>query len=277
MAAGDFDETFALDNLLGHGWAVMVTDYPGMGTDASPGDTPYAIGIPEGFAVLDAARAALRVPGAGLSPAAKVGIEGYSQGGGAAGWAAQLAPTYTPDVNLVGVAMGGTPANLQATAKNLEGSLFFGFLAGTAIGLQAAYPELNIPQYETPAGVAAFNKIDTQCQIDVLIGEAGKKVQDYTINGIDPTTVPAVDARLTQNNLGTIAPKVPVLQYHGLFDEVIPYSEEQNLHNQWCAMGVVSELNGYLGEHPTTQVLAQSDVNNWLADRMNGKKAPSSC
>jgi hypothetical protein len=39
---------------------------------------------------------------------------------GAAGWAAQLQPQYAPSMHLAGVAMGGTPANLQAVAANIN-------------------------------------------------------------------------------------------------------------------------------------------------------------
>ena len=64
MAAGDFDEQFAVDNLLAKGRAVAVTDYPGLGT---PGPEIYNVGIAEGHAVLDSLRAALVLPGDGLS------------------------------------------------------------------------------------------------------------------------------------------------------------------------------------------------------------------
>jgi Secretory lipase len=87
MSSGSFDEQFAVNNLLAKGWAVVVTDYPGLGT---PGPEAYNVGIPEGYAVLDLLRAATRLPGDGLSASAPMAIEGYSQGGGAAGWAAQL-------------------------------------------------------------------------------------------------------------------------------------------------------------------------------------------
>jgi hypothetical protein len=83
---------------------------------APPVTKTYNVGIAEGRAVLDALRAATRVPGAGLQPSAPMAIEGYSQGGGAADWAAQLHPTYAPELHLAGVAGGGTPANLQAVA-----------------------------------------------------------------------------------------------------------------------------------------------------------------
>src|SRR5712691_918266 len=101
MASGTFDEQFAVNNLLTKGWAVAVTDYPGLGT---PGDEAYNVGIPEGHAVLDVMLAATAVPGAGLSASAPMAIEGYSQGGGAADWAAQEQPSYARGMNLKGVA-----------------------------------------------------------------------------------------------------------------------------------------------------------------------------
>ena len=40
--------------------------------------------------------------------------------------------------------MGGTPANLQAVAANINGTAFFAFLGGPALGFNAAYPSLNL-------------------------------------------------------------------------------------------------------------------------------------
>jgi predicted esterase len=68
-----------------------------------------------------------------------------------------------------------------------------------------------------------------------------------------------------------------VLQYHGSNDEVIPYAVEQTLHNQWCALGATSQLKSYITEHVTTQLLAQTDVVNWIANRFAGQAAPSNC
>ena len=274
MVAGNFDEQFAVNNLLSKGWAVVVTDYPGLGT---PGDETYNVGIPEGYAVLDSLRAATLLPGSGLSTAAPMAIEGYSQGGGAAGWAAQLQPRYAPGLDLTGVAAGGTPANLQAVAANINGTAFFAFLAGTAIGFNAAYPSLRLKRELTAAGRAAMAQLDTMCQAQGLLTYAGKTIQDYTVGGINPISQPKWQAVLDANNLGTMKPQVPLLEYHGLQDEVIPYSVEQALHGQYCAMGVTTQLNGYLGDHVLTQVVAQTDVVNWLSNRFAGDPAPSNC
>lgn len=274
MTSASYDEQFAVDNLLAQGWAVAVTDYPGLGT---PGDETYAVGIPEGYAVLDVLRAAALLPGAGLATTASMAIEGYSQGGGAAGWAAQLAPRYAPGLRLEGVAMGGTPANLQAVAANINGSAFFAFLGGAAIGFNAAYPALNLLSDLTPAGRAALAQLDTMCQEQALATDAGQRIQDYTKDGINPINEARWQTVLNANDLGAIKPQVPVLQYHGLADEVIPYQVEAALHHQWCAMGVTSQLTSYPGDHALTQAEAQPQVASWLRARFASNPAPSNC
>jgi Secretory lipase len=180
-------------------------------------------------------------------------------------------------MNLTGVAAGGTPANLQAVAANINGTAFFAFLAGTAIGFNAAYPSLHLKRELTATGRAALAQLDTMCQVQGLLTYAGKTIQDYTAGGINPIGQHKWQVVLDRNNLGGIKPQVPLLQYHGLQDEVIPYSVEATLHSQYCAMGVTTQLNGYVGDHVLTQVVAQTDVVNWISNRFAGLPAPSNC
>ncbi|ADB53239.1 Triacylglycerol lipase [Conexibacter woesei DSM 14684] len=274
MTAGNFDESFAVTNMLRRGWAVAVTDYPGLGT---PGDHQYNVGIPEGRAVLDVLRAATRLAPARIDPATQIGVEGYSQGGGAAGWVAQQEATYAPELNLAGIAGGGTPANLQAVKANIDGSAFFAFLAGTAIGFRGGYPALNVDRYLSLYGRIAIASLNRMCQLPALALFAFHHLTEYTVGNIDPTTQPDFRAALDANNLGVVRPSVPLLQYHGSYDEVIPYAVEERLHRQWCALGATSRLSAYPLEHVTTQLGAQIEVVNWLADRFAGRAAPSNC
>jgi hypothetical protein len=69
----------------------------------------------------------------------------------------------------------------------------------------------------------------------------------------------------------------PSVNDGGMLDEVIPYSVEQTLHNQWCAMGVADQLTSYVGDHVLTSVEDQSDMVNWLNGRFTGQAAPSNC
>ena len=143
------NESAAIQALLDKGWAVAVTDYQGMGT---PGDHTYVIKDAEAHAVLDIVRAA-RLPGSGIAANAPVALMGYSQGGQASAAAAELESTYAPELNVVGTA-GGVPTDLMnvATYLNGPGSFYFSFLAFAAVGLNAAYPELNLESYLNDAG-----------------------------------------------------------------------------------------------------------------------------
>jgi pimeloyl-ACP methyl ester carboxylesterase len=85
-----------LNNWLRAGYAVVQTDYQGLGT---PGKHPYLIGEAEGRSVLDIVSAARQ-----LDP--KIGkrflISGHSQGGQSALFAAGEASTWTPKLRLRG-------------------------------------------------------------------------------------------------------------------------------------------------------------------------------
>ena len=95
------------------GYAVVRTDYDGLGT---PGVHTYVVGRSEGRAVLDVVRAAQRL-GAGPTAASPVGFYGYSQGGGGAAQAAQLAASYAPELQVKGTAAGGIPADMIAVGR----------------------------------------------------------------------------------------------------------------------------------------------------------------
>jgi pimeloyl-ACP methyl ester carboxylesterase len=93
---------------------VSVRDYVGLGVDAPH---PYLIGQPEGRSVLDAVRAAHQLDGVELED--RTVVWGHSQGGHAALWAGALAPTYAPDVNVIGVAALAPASDLLGLVDNL--------------------------------------------------------------------------------------------------------------------------------------------------------------
>lgn len=85
-----------LDTWLREGFAVVATDYQGLGV---PGPHPL-INVPAlSYGVLDAARAVI---GSRKDLANRVVIAGQSQGGAAAFGAAANAPTYAPDLGVKG-------------------------------------------------------------------------------------------------------------------------------------------------------------------------------
>lgn len=98
--------------MIDRGWAIVATDYPGVGT---AGRYPYLIGAGEGQATLDGLRALRQVDDAHASN--RVMLWGHSQGGHATLWAAQIAADYAPDLDVVGVAALSSATDPLAVSK----------------------------------------------------------------------------------------------------------------------------------------------------------------
>ncbi|GAA4043912.1 lipase family protein [Nonomuraea soli] len=272
MREGREAELALISLFLLKGFAVVVTDYEGLGT---PGTHTYMAGISQGHAVLDSVRAAMRVPGAGLSTAAPVGVMGYSQGGASAAWAAQLQPSYAPDLRLRGVAAGGVPADLKAVAEHLDGTANFGLGAAAGVGFDAAYPELDLEADLNDRGRALLADASDDC-VGELSKLAGLRFSD--LSPIDLLNQPKWVARLTENRLGTTAPRVPMFLYHAQGDEIIPHAVGAALRSQYCSAGVTVRWASFPGgNHVIGAVEGGPLAIEWLALRVIGVPALSTC
>jgi pimeloyl-ACP methyl ester carboxylesterase len=275
MANSLFYEAGNVQSLLDKGWAVAVTDYEKIGT---PGDHTYVIKNAEGHALLDVVRAAQRLPGSGIAANAPVGFWGYSQGGQAAAAAAELEATYAPELNVKGVAAGGIPADLAVVAANLNGpgNFWFTFLAFAAVGLNSAYPELNLDSYLNQTGRDLMNAGRSACLVDGLLLGAGKHIEDLTTT--NPLNNPAWQARINQQKLGSVGPQVPVFAYHGVLDEIIPYAQATALRDAWCARGTKVQWTDYVfADHLLGVFTGGGDVVNWLNARFTNQPLTPTC
>jgi hypothetical protein len=259
-------------DLLRKGFAVATTDYEGLGT---PGTHTYVVGRSEGRAVLDVARAAQRL-GVGLSASAPVGFIGYSQGGGGAAWAGQLAASYAPELNVKGTAAGGVPADMVAVGQALDGGIGFGFLAAAAVGFDGAYPELDLEKYLNPAGKELFQKNINNCVDAVILNFGLHRIAEYTTS--NPMLTPAWQARLRENSLGGSAPSAPVYLWHGFFDEILPYAQDAALWKTWCGKGAKVTFQGTWDEHVSGMLgQGRSGAVQFLSDRFAGKPVTDNC
>jgi Secretory lipase len=272
----DYEGSF-VKALLDQGWAVAVSDYQGLGT---PGLHTYMVGPSQGHAVLDMARAAQRLAGTGLSAATPVGLMGYSQGGGGAGWAAELAGSYAPELQVKGSAIGGVPGDLNATAQFLDGSPFVAFALMAALGLDAAYPELDLESYLNPRGQELVAASQDLCLVSVdgfgtLIDVAFTHIDDYVTT--NPLDTPAWQARLDQNLLGRVRPSAPVFQYHALVDEIVPLGQAAALRRTWCNRGANVTWTTLPGEHALGLVEGQAPAVSFMSARFAGTPVFGNC
>ncbi len=274
LAAGTEPELGLISNVLAAGWAVAVTDYEALGT---PGDHTYAVAQSEGQAVLDAVRAALRLPDSGLSADSPVGIWGYSQGGGAAAFAGELQPDYAPELEIRGVAAGGVPADLLPIGEHLDGSPSSGLMIATAVGFNAAYPELNLEELLNDTGRALVADLRDECVAEISRKGANRRIAELsTID--DPLHHPPLVARLADNRAGRTAPTAPVRLYHAQFDQLIPIALARDLFADYCELGATMQFQTIpAADHVGGAVAGAPQTIAWLAERFDGRPAPSSC
>ncbi|XRQ12525.1 lipase family protein [Actinomadura welshii] len=294
--AGEYVDMYEGANLnlfLRAGHAIAATD--GVGYLDGQVHT-YMVGANAGHALLDIVRASRRIPGGTLQAGGDVGISGYSEGGAAALWAAQLAASYAPELDVVGTAAGGVPGDLKVTAEQLNGSLFAGFLADALVGLNAAYPEMPFTELMNDRGARAIEDVRSHCLFGTLAVFLGARVEDFSTAGLTleqiygiegpggATWGEIVDRQRLGVGIGTPASDArykigfPVFQYRGWFEEIIPHETEDATRERYCAAGIdTTWKNTYPAEHLTTDWAAARDVTDFLADRFAGKPAEGNC
>jgi hypothetical protein len=279
FVASTEQELEPVELLLAQGWGVAVSDYEGYLTGATP---TYIAGVSEAHTVLDMARAAGALPGTGISAATRWATMGYSQGGGASGWAVSLAPSYAPDLTLITDVSGGVPADIQNVAESLDGSLIGeGLQLYALIGLQQAYPNrFPLDASLSAAGKATEVALTTQCVVETLASFPLQTFSDFstgqTIQQFDAQT--DVAGVYAENNLITRpAPRVSVFQYHAAADEIVPIGQAQGLHQTWCAAGVRTVFTVVPGDHIAGETAGLPAALAWLSDRFAGLPAPTAC
>ncbi|MBO2456097.1 triacylglycerol lipase [Actinomadura sp. LCR2-06] len=283
-------EDLSIYRLLSTGAAVVVTDYVGLG--ATDRLHTYVNRLDEGHALLDAARAAHAVPGASITARSKVGLYGYSQGGGASASAAELQPSYAPDVHLAGTYAGAPPADLTAVMKGIDGSALVGALGWSINGFAQSDPALRriVDANINATGKAALKDISTMCVGDALLKYGFTSSTKWSVSGkpiaeILPS-IPAAQAVLDKQRIGTLKPAGPVRLATGVKDDIVPHAQARRLAVDWCRRGgnvgyVPVDLPN-LGDktllnHFAPLLLDQPTAVTWLTDRLNGKPSPSTC
>ncbi len=283
-------ETLAVYRLLATGAAVVVTDYVGLG--ATDRLHTYVNRVDEGHAMLDAARVARSVPGASVTAASRVGMYGYSQGGGASASAAELQSTYAPDVPLAGTYSGAPPADLTAVMKGIDGSALAGALGWSINGFAQAEPALRrvVEANVNATGRAALKDISTTCVGDAILGYGFTKSTKWTTSGKSLAEViaaePAAQAALDKQRIGTMRPTGPVRLATGVQDDIVPHEQARRLAVDWCKKGGDVTYKAVhlpnLGDKILTNHLAplltdQGDAVEWLTDRLAGEPTRSNC
>jgi alpha-beta hydrolase superfamily lysophospholipase len=257
-----------LGGLLQQGVVVAATDYQGLGT---PGLARSVIGLSAGRAVLDVARAARGLDGAGAG--GRVVLAGHSEGGHAVLWAAELAPAYAPELQVLGVAASAPGAELAATLKlatDRPTTVTSGAMLLAVAWSDAYRVPLNVL---TPAGRKAVDRVRSTC-----LEELAKDPEQVAVRLGDLLTTPPWPALLARNTPGHAATPAPILLAQGADDDRVTPAATRALVRRLCRLGDTVELRTWRDTgHFDIPKVAAADVLAWTGDRLAGRPARTTC
>jgi Secretory lipase len=276
---------------IADGYTVIVPDTEGQRAN-------FAAGPEYGMNTLDSIRAALNsstIPGD-----AKVAMLGYSGGAIATEWAAELAPTYAPDVNarLIGAAIGGVLVDPAHNLHYVEGTGFWaGVLAMALVGIGRAFEiETELETYLNANGARIFHEMQTASIVNVLgqypgLTWADLVIPDYPTPEKLPLFVQCAN-KLIMGTGGT--PTIPLFigqgangalegtpgdkKDIGAGDGVMIAGDVRTLAREYCAKGTKVHYEEYEAlSHIWSVPIWLLDSIAWIKQRFAGLAAPENC
>lgn len=282
-------ETTLFAGFLLQGYAVVVADTQGPTAD-------FAAGPEYGQVTLDSLRAALKAPGTGIAPSARIGLIGYSGGAIATSWASVLAPSYAPDIDarLVGAAEGGVLVRPSANLGYVDGSMVWaGVIPMAVVGVARAF-DIDLTPYLNDYGKQVYAKLQKASIAQVLGAYPGLTWKRMTRpEYADPARIPVFVDTVNRLNLGARpTPTVPMFIGQGTAGEiegtmrstsvgpgdgVMIAGDVRTLAKQYCADGLPVVHREYPLSHFTSVPFWLPEAMAWLNARFAGVPAPDNC
>jgi triacylglycerol lipase len=253
---------------LAEGWAVSVPDHEGL-------DGVWGAPVEPGYHVLDGLRAATSMESLRLSEDAPLGLWGYSGGGLATAWAAEVAAGYAPELNIVGAVLGSPVGDLGHTFRRLNGSFYSGLPALVVAALTHIYPDLDrvIQEHVTDEGKAlllSIQKMTTMAAVIRLIRKDMDRMVNRPLEEILDS--PEVQKVFADIKLGTAAPKPPVLIVQAVHDKIVSVDDIDELAETYSSGGCdVTYHRDMFSEHMLLHPMSAPMTLRWLRDRFAGR------
>lgn len=258
---------------LDQGWTVIIPDHLGP-------KVAYPGGKLSGRIVLDGMRAVRDDPRFD-SRHSKFGGLGYSGGGIATAWTANLHSEYAPDVNLVGVAQGGVPTDMTTMARMIGNTPHpaFGLAFAAAVGMAREYPEIRLEDKLTPQGWDLYNTLRGRCTAGLLTLGAFRSVPQV-LKGGDLLAEEELMNAMRENSIALApeVPEVPVFMWHSNTDPLVPFWDAEATAKRYCREGTpLTWEPGLAPEHLMGAVEKLPSALNWLQQRFDGVPAGRAC
>jgi hypothetical protein len=270
------EEDLLMEFYIGQGFTVTVPDFEGESLH-------WMAGRESGYGSLDGIRATESF--LHLGSQTRVGLSGYSGGALAADWAAELAPTYAPKLNIVGVAAGGVPVDYWHMFDYINGTkTYSAAIPAMLIGLARAY-DVDLTPYLSAYGVTVVGELQKACMTAVFGNYPGLTVaRIMKPQYADLRKVPVFVKMLNEQIMGTVPghPRAPYLlgngNSDGRGDGVMSAGDVEALAYEYCKQGVVVNFREYPhANHITAGAFFDPETGPFLQDRLAGLPYRGNC
>jgi len=261
---------------VAEGFIVTVPDFEGP-------DLEWTAGYLAGYAALDAVRATESY--LDLPSSTKAGLTGYSGGSIAANWASELAPTYAPELDIVGVAEGGIPVDFAHNLAYINGSsTWSGIIPAVLVALSRAFG-VDLSTYLSPYGEELAGQVAHACIGSFEGAYPGLTIQQLLKpqfqNFLD---IPIFDHIVDELIMGSVPgqPNEPLLMAvgdsDGTGDGIMVTADVEGLAHEYCERGVSLQLTVYNGlDHTETAVPFEASALTFLEERFDGAPFVDGC
>lgn len=263
-------------SLAAQGYAVTVPDFEGE-------DLHWVAGHESGWSTLDSVRAAESY--LGMDASIPAGLMGYSGGSIGGEWAAELAPTYAPELNFVGAALGGIPVFLAHNLKYVNGSpVWSGVIPAVLVSLGRAFG-IPMKHYESAYGRKITHHVADQCIGSFLGAYPGLKVQKLMKHKYRHfLKVPAFRKVVNSLIMGSAPghPDMPLFlgvgNADGTGDNIMVDGDVEALGHEYCQQGVTVQYTEYQNsDHTQAGEQFFVDAESFLAQRFAGVPFAGNC
>jgi len=266
--------TKTLDTWVARGYAVVQTDYQGLGT---PGGHPYIDGVSEANTVIDIVRAARTLdPSIGTDWV----VMGHSQGGQAALFTAQDAEDRAPDLDLrgaVAIAPGGVGLSQAVDfvrSGRPEAEAAEAFLPLIVLGAQVVEPSIDPNRIFTPQAMPLVTAARTGCLPQVRAIPPVPAAQVFAADA----DLTALTDHLTRQDPTHVTPRVPTMIAQGTADVLVSEAGTETLVKALCGRDVDVDYHVYPGQdHRATVPGSLPAAQDFVSKVMGGEPTPVTC
>ena len=264
-----------LPGMIQLGWALVATDYTGLGT---PGVQAYLLKDQEVRDTVNSVRALQQIPQANVG--SRYTVFGHSQGGHTALWTGHLSKKFAPELELLGVAAAAPAAELtQILGKQWDTAVSWVIGAEVMRSWPLHYPNLPTNKIVTRSGQKNYDRLAQECIKDAALeAEIRSNAFNEQFFSSNPSENPAWAAALNEQTPPPFPTDMPLLLIQGTADKVVLPQPNAYLQKTWCEAGSkISALwLGGVGHIPAAENAGPTAV-TWLQEIFDGTTPRSSC